>query len=168
MGRLITPAGKVQISIDGIKVPYEMKELGQINGRKFPLLGRYHLQVRYVPDGMEHTISCSVEPEIPSIRNTDSGENLLIRNFYTQNRYKVSIGLHGEAEYDRDGKRHSYFDYDDIWVKNGVAYSLLGFTKTEVYRFAVAWIDDVGYDDPYNPDNDKDVETWFGADLFYD
>ncbi len=37
-------------------------------------------------------------------------------------------------------------------------------TKTETYKFGIAWIDDVGFDDSIDQENDRDAQTWFGAD----
>ena len=37
-------------------------------------------------------------------------------------------------------------------------------TKTETYKFGIAWIDDVGFKDPIDPEKDREVQTWFGAD----
>ena len=31
-------------------------------------------------------------------------------------------------------------------------------------RLSVAWIDNVGWNDPIDEDNDRDAETWYGAD----
>ena len=37
-------------------------------------------------------------------------------------------------------------------------------TKTELYTFGIAWIDNVGWDDPIDGNDDRDAETWYGAD----
>ena len=37
-------------------------------------------------------------------------------------------------------------------------------TKTEKYVFGIAWIDNVGWEDPIDENNNRDVETWYGAD----
>ena len=37
-------------------------------------------------------------------------------------------------------------------------------TKTECYVFGIAWIDNVGWDDPVDGHNNRDIETWYGAD----
>jgi len=37
-------------------------------------------------------------------------------------------------------------------------------TKTKEYVFGISWIDDVGWDDLMDENNDRGIETWYGAD----
>ena len=45
-----------------------------------------------------------------------------------------------------------------------MVYIILPNTKTEQYTFGVSWINDVGWDDIIDNQNDRDTQTWFGAD----
>ena len=75
----------------------------------------------------------------------------------------MSIGLECEARY-IDGVRASdEYDYDADYLENGMSFLIDVNTKTEHYTFGIAWIDNVGWDDPID-DNSRDVETWYGAD----
>ena len=56
------------------------------------------------------------------------------------------------------------YDYDADYLENGMAYLISTKTKTECYTFGISWIDNVGWNDPIDKDNDRDVETWYGAD----
>ena len=165
--KLRTPLGDVDIKIDGQSVPYDYKEMGPIGGRHFPLLGRCHIRIKYIPDGKEHQISCTINDERLGRGYHESGERLACISFYGDNRIKLSIGLEGETDYS-NGKRYSAYDYDDVYLDNGLAFGIFPDTKTSEYLFAVAWIDDVGAHDPIIDGEDRDVETWFGADPLYD
>ena len=75
----------------------------------------------------------------------------------------MSIGLECEMGY-IDGVRISdEYDYDADYLENGMSFLIDANTKTEHYTFGIAWIDNVGWDDPID-DNSRDVETWYGAD----
>lgn len=75
---------------------------------------------------------------------------------------KVSIGTEGDAVYD-GAERYSEdgSDYDNDYLKNGMAYKLFSFTKTSKYVFGIAWVE--------NATSKNEVQTWFGADptFFY-
>lgn len=54
-------------------------------------------------------------------------------------------------------KSVSGYDYENEYLDNGVEYVILPFTKTRRYVFGIAWIEGaVG---------ERDVQTWFGADV---
>lgn len=57
------------------------------------------------------------------------------------------------------------YDYDTDYLENGMAHIILPNTKTEQYTFGASWIDDVGWDDIIDNQNDRDTQTWFGADF---
>lgn len=79
----------------------------------------------------------------------------------------MSIGL--ECEIDLfDGEHPSGdYDYGAAYLDNGMEYIIRPDTKTETYKFGIAWIDDVGFKDPIDPEKDREVQTWFGADPTY-
>lgn len=45
-----------------------------------------------------------------------------------------------------------------------MAYLIAKNTKTTKYVFGIAWIDNVGWDDEIDEENNRDVQTWFAAD----
>lgn len=161
MNKLITPFGEIQILIDGIPVPYAAKEGRKYDGLCSNVLGRYQIKISFVPDGKEHQIACIFNPSCLYERMTESGEYLECQSFYNSERYKMSIGLEFD-EGDEKWIRNKY-DYDIAYLENGMAYRIESHTKTTEYVFGLCWIDDVGWNDPID-DNDRDVETWFGAD----
>ena len=76
----------------------------------------------------------------------------------------MSIGIECEAGYIGDKRASDVYDYDADYLENGMEYHIEIYTKTEQYVFGIAWIDDVGWDDPINDEDNRNVETWFGAD----
>jgi len=116
--------------------------------------------ISFAPDGKKHKIACIFEPSCSYVRTPESGERLKCQGFYSEHRYKMSIGLECESGY-VGSKR---YDYDVEYLENGMAYIVLPDTRTERYVIGVAWIDDVGWDDPAGDDNDCGVETRYGAD----
>ena len=165
--KLSTPLGNVDIKLDGQSIAYDYKKMGPIGGTHIPLLGRYHINIEYTPNGKEHQISCTINDKRLGRGYPESGERLACISFYGENRIKLSIGLEGETDYS-NGKRYSEYDYDDVYLENGLAFGIFPETKTSEYLFAIAWIDDVGADDPITDGEDRDIETWFGVDPFYD
>ncbi len=128
------------------------------------ILGRYQICISFVPDGKRHDIACIFDPSCSYERTPESGERLECQSFYNGHRYKMSIGLECEAGY-IGGKRVSKeYDYDAEYLENGMAYIVLPDTRTEQYVIGIAWIDDVGWDEPIEDDNNRDIETWYGAD----
>jgi len=74
----------------------------------------------------------------------------------------MSIGLECEAGYIGGIRASDEYDYDADYLGNGMTFLIDANTKTERYTFGIAWIDNVGWDEPI--DDNRDVETWFGAD----
>ena len=56
------------------------------------------------------------------------------------------------------------YDYDADYLENGMAYLIEKHTQSNKYVFGVAWIDNVGWEDEIDNENDRDVQTWFAAD----
>ena len=157
MGNLLTPFGEIRILIDSEPVPYEALE-GRKPGHGCPhVLGRYRIAVHFIPDGKAHTIACVFEPVCPYERSPESGERLECQGFYNDQRYKMSIGVECDT-------LSGNYDYDAGYLENGMAYLIHENTQTDHYTFGIAWIDNVGWNDPVDDNNDRDVETWYGAD----
>lgn len=76
----------------------------------------------------------------------------------------MSIGLECEAGYIGGERSSDEYDYDTEYLENGMAYFIKAYTKSEKYMFGIAWINDVGWNDPINNGDNRDIETWFGAD----
>ena len=55
-------------------------------------------------------------------------------------------------------------DYSAEYLNNGMSFLISSDTKTERYVFGIAWINDVGWDEPIEKNNYRENETWFGAD----
>ena len=160
MNKLATPFGDIDIQIDGKSVPYTAVSRNLITAVCPDLLGRYQIEISFQPDGKEHEISCTFQAYEPYNKTGESGERLECQSFYNDRRYKMSIGLKGEAEHFPD----NLYDYNADYLENGMAYLISAETKTNLYVFGIAWIDDVGWDDPVDDEHNRDVQTWFGAD----
>lgn len=161
MKRLNTPLGEIAVMIDGRPIDYTAQK-GPFNDVLWPdVKDRYQIEVRYVPDGKEHSLSCVFSPTCPYMKTPEGGERLECLSFYGTQRVKMSIGLEGECG--RNYYEYEY-DYDIDYLDNGMAYVIMPETKTEKYSFGIAWIDDVGWDDPIDDEHDRDVQTWFAAD----
>ena len=157
MDKLLTPFGEIRILIDSKPVPYEAQEGRKLESICPNVLGRYQITVHFIPDGKEHTIACVFEFDNAYKRSPESGERLECQGFYNIHRYKMSIGVECDIT-------SGDYDYDADYLENGMAFRIGTKTKTECYTFGIAWIDNVGWDDPIDEDNDRDVETWYGAD----
>ena len=160
---LLTPFGEIRILIDEKSVPFIAKEGRKLDNICPHVLGRYQITVPFIPDGKKHTIACVFEPICSYKKTQESGERLECQSFYNNQNFKLSIGLECEVGY-IDGVRISdEYDYDADYLENGMSFLIDANTKTEHYTFGIAWIDNVGWDDPID-DNSRDVETWYGAD----
>ena len=157
MDKLLTPFGEIRILIDSKPVSYDAQEGRKMENGCPNVLGRYHIAVRFIPDGKEHTIACVFESDSSYERSPESGERLECQGFYNDQRYKMSIGVECDLI-------PGEYDYDADYLENGMAYLISTKTKTECYTFGIAWIDNVGWNDPIDGDNDRDAETWYGAD----
>lgn len=164
MEKLSTPFGEIKILIDGKSVPYFAQE-----GRKPDVLcphvlGRYQIAVQFIPDGENHTIACVFESDCSYERTPESGERLECQSFYNDRRFKMSIGLECEAGYIGGIRVSDEYDYDADYLENGMSFLIDMNTRTERYVFGISWIDNVGLDDQIDDNDDRDIETWYGAD----
>ena len=162
--RLITPFGEIKILIDRKPISYVAQEGRKLDDLCPRVLGRYQITVQFIPDGEEHTIACVFEPTCSYNKTPESGERLTCQSFYNDSRIKMSIGLECEAGYIGGDRASDEYDYDADYLENGMTYLIEKYSKTDQYKFGIAWIDDVGWDDPINDEDNRDVETWFGAD----
>lgn len=162
--KLNTPFGEITIMIDGQPIDYAAQK-GSDNDVLWPdVTERYQIEIRYVPDGKEHNLSCVFSPICSYEKSPESGERLECQSFYSPQRIKMSIGLECEAGYIEGVRGSDEYDYDVDYLDNGMAYIVMPDTKTEKYIFGIAWINDVGWDDPIDDEHNRDVQTWFAAD----
>lgn len=165
MARIITPFGKLVMLIDGQEIEYSFKPVANDAILCPDVIDRYKIDIEFIPDGKEHTIPCILPESTNYQRSIESGERLECQAFYSKDRIKLSIGLECEAGYFSDGTRASdTYDYDAEYLENGIAYIIESYTRTSKYVIGVAWIDDVGWEDPIDEKNNRDVQTWFAAD----
>jgi hypothetical protein len=164
MESLLTPFGEIEILIDGKEVPYLAQKGGNLDGLCQHVLGRYQITVSFIPDGNEHDIACIFEPTCSFKKTTESGERLECQSFYNDMRFKMSIGVECEAGYIGGNRASDEYDYDADYLENGMSYHIEAGTKTKEYVFGISWIDDVGWDDLMDENNDRGIETWYGAD----
>lgn len=157
MKKLRTPFGEIKILIDGKTTSYTAEEGRKLDVLCPHVLGRYWITVPFIPDGKEHAIACVFQPICSYEKTSESGERLECQSFYNTSRFKLSIGL------ECDVCATNEYDYDADYLENGMAFLIDANTKTESYTFGIAWIDNVGWDDPID-DNGRDVETWYAAD----
>lgn len=161
---LWTPLGIVNVELDGTPIPFILTQLEPLEYTSPDIAGRYRIDVGFIPDGKEHFLSCSLHPNQPVSGGSESGENLECGGYYNKDEsIKVSIGLHADGGYYwKNGKqiRNESFDYDAEIVQRGSVfhneYITLPSTKTSHYVFGVCWILDC--------DNEREVQTWYGAD----
>lgn len=162
MNRLKTPFGEIDIQIDGKSIKY-ISQKGSSNDVLWPdVKNRYQIVVNFNPDGRKHSISCVFLSECSFKTSPESGERLECYSFYNDSRFKLSIGIECEESY-----ISNVYDYDADYLDNGMAYLIRANTKTKQYVFGIAWIDDVGWDDPVDNEHKRDVQTWFAADPTY-
>ena len=159
--KINTPMGEISILIDGFEVEYTPEKAEALK-RWFPnVLGRYFIKINHIPDGKPHKISC-VFPFDESIeRSPESGDHLECQAFYDKDSFKLSIGTYGETN------SEFHFDYDIEYLQNGMQYIVLPETKTQEYEFGICWIDNVDSDEYDEDTNDRDTQTWLGADPTY-
>lgn len=76
----------------------------------------------------------------------------------------MSIGLECEAGYIGGIRVSDKYDYDADYLENGMSFLIDRNTRTERYVFGISWIDNVGRSDQIDDNDDRGVETWYGAD----
>lgn len=165
--KIKTPFGELNIMIDGRTIEYTAQK-GLIDDRLWPdVICRYQIAVRYTPDGNEHRLSCVFSPICSYEKEIESGERLECQSFYSSKRIKMSIGLECEAGYINGDRASDEYDYDADYLDNGMAYIIMPETNTDNYVFGIAWINDVGWDDPVDEEHNRSIQTWFAADPTY-
>ncbi len=156
--KIITPMGEIKILIDDVETQYAPLKGAPIENLCPDVIGRYQIEIQFLPDGKEHTISC-VFPQDKSIKGyVESGENLECQGFYNNNGIKLSIGTEGEASIYTD------YDYDIEYLENGMQCIILPDTQTQKYVFGISWINNIDIDDQSEEMIARDTQTWFGAD----
>ncbi len=156
--KIITPMGEIKILIDDVETQYVPIKGAPIENLCPDVIGRYQIEIHFLPDGKEHTISC-VFPYDNSIKGyVESGEYLECQGFYDNNCIKLSIGTEGETDFDTD------YDYDVEYLDNGMQYVILPATQTQKYVFGISWIDNIDIDVQSEEMIARDTQTWFGAD----
>jgi hypothetical protein len=151
---IITPAGEIEIFVDGGKISY-IEESVRVFSLCEELDGRFCIRIKFNPDGDIHIISCCIANYIPSeMDGVESGENLELKSFYFD-KSKVSLGMEADTGY-VSGVRIDTYDYDSDYLENGVCYVVLPDTKTQEFVFGIAWLN--------NCTDENDLQTWFGTD----
>lgn len=146
--KLTTPLGELFITIDDVLIDYDYRTVEKDSTCQ-DVDGRFAIIVTFVPDGKEHTIACRIKSHHPSIDDdVDTGEYLELKNFYNGTA-KLSLGMTGDSGF-------STFDYENLYLDDGVAYLILPNTKTTNYVFGISWLN--------NSAEENEVQTWFGAD----
>lgn len=147
---LSTPFGTVFIFVDDKVYPYKFVTK-QPNSRVYPdIVGAYHIEVNYIPDGKDHLIKCVISGIKYEDNASEPGERLECNSFYNDEGWKLSIGLECEFE---------GYDYESKYLDDGIAFRILADTKTEKYVFGIAWIDNA------RESENRDVQTWFAVDV---
>ena len=119
MNLLNTALGTIEILIDGEKIPYIAKEGRKIENLCPNVLGRYQIEVNYIPDGNKHSLSCVINNLEQINRTVESGENLECLSFYNKDRVKLSIALLGEQRDCHNGVLiNATNDYDIEYLEN--------------------------------------------------
>ena len=144
-----TELGEIIILINEMSIDFSAIELPKMD-RSFSVNGRYRLDYQIPKQFLNKNIEirCLLKNEQSNIleRNIESGENLALISFYSQN-VKLSIGTRG----DRKGVKYKY-------LENGIQIS--GYQLFES-PFYIAWI--------YMEDrNSQEIYTWFAADPSFD
>ena len=159
--RLETPVGEIFILLDGKAIPYVAKKGEPLDVLCPDVLGRYQIDLDIKPDGREHTIACFPAGKVITDTDVQTGERLESMAFYSEDRYKLSIGIECESGYIGGQRVNDDYDFDVEYTSASIEIKIYPTTKTETYTIGIAWIDDVGL---YDDGGERDVQTWFGAD----
>ncbi len=159
-----TPFGEISILLDGKKYDFFIVAPHKVRkGRCKDLLGCYRIAVNVEPDGEEHEVKCIIPDIVYETRSIESGEDLECVSFYDEKGMKLSIGVEGEKGVLPDGRRFSTkYDYRVDYLENGMSYILDKDSFDNRYTFGIAWIDEV------TGNAERDIQTWFGADITLD
>lgn len=157
MEKLITSLGTVSIYKDDFQIEYNAIKLDN-DLAVFPDIdGRYKIAVEYESDNLPHLICCVIDDiDCSKVKcNQESGERLECQAFY-QDKIKLSIGIECDIGYFDRGERIGSYDYDSIYLDNGIGYNILSTTKSHKLIFGIAWINECT--------DENEVQTWYGAD----
>ena len=169
MDKLMTPFGEISVLLDGVSVPYTAQK-GSVNAVLWPdVHDRYQIQILFIPDGKEHTLSCVFSPDCACRKEPYGGEWMEGQSFHNEQGIEMSIGIAYEGEgYYADGERiPGECDYDMVFLPNGMAYLILAETKTDQYGFGVAWIDNPRWEDYTEEATDRSIQTEYAADPLF-
>lgn len=160
MGKLITPLGSVTIYDNDVEIEYNAIKLDNNIRLLSEINGRYKIVVEYESDNLSHLICCVIcDMDCSQTKSyPESGERLECQAFY-KDKIKLSIGIECDTGYLNTGERIGSYDYDSIYLDNGIGYSILPTTKSHKLIFGIAWINECT--------DENDVQTWFGADPTY-
>ena len=158
MNKLITPFGKIIVTIDGQQVDYSAVVYAGYQ-KAYPELVVYRIYVDLKPDNQDHEIAC-VLPDMGKVkREIENGERLDCQSFYKDG-WKLSLGV----TYDEAWDCEEVGDYETKYLDNGISYiAWKNHTQTQTFVFGIAWIDNVDYDDNSDENLARDVQTWYGA-----
>lgn len=161
MNKLITPFGKIIITIDGQEIDYLAIAYTGYQ-KSYPELVVYRIQVDLKPDNQDHEIAC-ILPDMGEVkREPETGEDLDCQSFYKDG-WKLSIGVTFDERWDYG----EVGDYETRYLENGMSYiAWKNHTKMQTFIFGIAWIDNVDYDDNSDENLARDVQTWYGAEPY--
>ena len=156
MAKLSTPLGKIKIFKNGRKVEYKIIKLDNDPLRYPDLAGRYKIEIDHINDGFPHFVYSTIEgfDTCKGKWISESGEKLECYSAY-KGKVKVSIGIECDTYY-LDGERISSYDYDCVYLNNGIAYNIFPNIKSQTLVFMVAWLDE--------QNEENDIQTWLGVD----
>ena len=148
---LQTPAGQFSVFLDGISLKNEWQKLPDYNKHNI-VDGRYCFKFEYRNDNSQHILKCILETSVNQAKfEYESGENLVALSLYSDD-FVLTIGAEGEdiEEWNK------YYDYGITILPTGLQYNIRLNTKSQIFRFGVAWI--------HEKLDKKDVRTWLAAD----
>ncbi len=150
---LSTPYGNIKLQLDGKDVSFNYRCID--NGKQFSDAdATYRILFDYKSDRKNHILrlileNCSVNGE------AETGERLEAASFYVDDG-KITLGC--EASF---GDYIDYgYDFDGCLIKNGIEISLMPTTKSQTFKFGICWLQSCT--------EENEVQTWFGADPFYE
>lgn len=152
-----TPFGRVLVEVkdaDGNKVEADVQEFEKESDERFPVDGRYLIEVRMTPKVKQayfFTISFEPEREITD-SDVESGEDLELKSWLSGN-FKWSLGA-VDDEWLLALRKVDLTHVD--YLENGIALQINGIPVGEPFMlpFGVAW---------QETENLEDANTWFMA-----
>ena len=144
---LQTPFGAIKVTLDDAPVVCNISTVAP--SQQFPNIDEaFLIDWTYDFDGMPHKLACYLD--CPSLDgNIESGERLEAISFYI-GPGKLTIGCEGDDNHPED------YDYKIEYLSNGMAVCITPTTKSRLFRFGVAWLEECN--------DTTDIQTWFAAD----